>query len=473
MKNDDILFRSAVYLASAIKTQEITATELVEKVIDRINKINPEINAICTPTIEIARESARKADEKVKSGGNIPPLNGIPTTIKDLMKTKGIRTTHGSLLFENSIPDKDDIAVKRLYDAGIVMLGKTNTPEFGYGGITDNKIFGVTRNPWDLSRTPGGSSGGAASAVACGLSPLALGSDGGGSIRHPSSFCGVFGIKPSFGRVPIYPRDGVMGETVTHYGPITRYVEDAALMLDVIKGPYEGDRYSLPSDETSYFKGLKNLPRKLKIGLSLDLGYAKAVEPDVEKTVESAAFKFQKLNWEVEHVKIKIKNPEAPFYTLYTALYNHDLKSKLKKWEDKLSEGLVKFINAGNCSGRDVLNTFYKRRLIYEVFHEYFKEKDILITPTVAVTAFEIGKLFPPKINGRGVSPTGWMPFTFPFNLTGHPAATVPAGFSKDGLPIGMQIIGRRFDDLAVLQVAKAFQEISPWQDKIPPICLE
>jgi len=471
MNNEKICFMSACDMTDAIKRQELTSLAITETIIERIEKINPIINAYCTPTFDLALEMAKKADKAVKKDEKLGLLNGIPTSIKDLIYTKGIRTTFGSKIYENYVPKEDAISLKRLKDAGCVILGKTNAPEFGFKGATDNFIFGTTKNPWNLERTPGGSSGGAAAAVTSGISPLALGSDGGGSIRIPACFNGVYGIKPSFGRVPIYPTFGISGETIVQEGPIVRYVKDAALMLDVIKGPHESDRYSLPNQNINYLEGINEKPNKLKIGYSLNLGYAKVIDTEVEKNVVDSVQKFENFGWNVEEVKLKMRKPEMSFNTIFAVMYAYDLKPKLKKWKEKIDPDLKKIVEAGlTCSGIDIMRAMHHRKMIYEIFYQYFKNYDILITPTTAVPAFKLGIMFPPKINGKNVSPTGWMPFTYPFNLTGHPAASIPCGWSKDGLPIGMHIVGRRFDELTILQISKAFEEIAPWQDKKPQL---
>jgi aspartyl-tRNA(Asn)/glutamyl-tRNA(Gln) amidotransferase subunit A len=388
------------------------------------------------------------------------------------MPVKGVRTTFGSKLYENYIPEEDDTVVKRLRDAGCVILGKTNMPEFGFYGVTYNKVFGITRNPWNLERTPGGSSGGAAAAMASGLGFLALGADGGGSIRIPSNFCGVYGIKASQGRVPLFPTVGILSELeIDQYGPIVRYVEDAALMLDIIKGPIEADKYSLPKEDVNYLEKINEKPKKLKIGYSLDLGVAKVIDEDVKKSVVKSAKSFEKLGWEVEEANIKLKKPHVAINTIWCSFYAYDLKSELRKWKDEMDPDLVKLIEAGlSFKGMDVMNAMDLRKQIYMEFYEFFKNYDILLTPVTAIPAFPIGILFPSTINGINVSPTGWIPFTHPFNMTGHPAASIPCGFSKEGLPIGMQIVGPRFSELLVLQVSKAFQDIAPWQDNKPTI---
>ena len=469
MNKEDICYMSACHLAEKIKSQEISSHEITEIIIERIEKINPIINAFCLTTFDLARDMAKGADEVIKKGDKIGLLNGIPISIKDIIYTKGIRTTFGSKIYENFVPDDDEIVVKRLKKAGCVILGKTNTPEFAHCGSTHNKIFGETKNPWKLDRTSGGSSGGAAAAVASGISPLAIGSDRGGSIRIPSCFCGVYGLKTSFGRVPMYPTHGIDGILINTYGPIVRYVKDAALMLDAIKGPHHADKYSLPEQNVNYSEKIDDKPKKLKIGYSLDLGYAKVIDSEVEKNVLNSAQNFEKFGWSVEKAEIKMRKPELPFVIFHTVMYAYDFKSKLKEWKDKMEPDLVRMIEGGlSYSGLDVMKAFSRIKQIYEVFYQYFKNYDILITPSTAVSAFELGIMGPTQINGINFSPTGWTPFSFIFNLTGHPAATIPCGWSSEGLPIGMQIVANRFEELKLLQVSKAFEEIAPWQVKRP-----
>ncbi|MFW9943063.1 MAG: amidase [Candidatus Thorarchaeota archaeon] len=470
MSKEDICFISAYDMREKIKTQELTSLEITEMIIERIEKINPIIHAFCTPTFDLARETAKKADDAIKKGEKIGILHGVPTSIKDLVDTKGIRTTYGCKIFEHNVPKKDEVVVERLKNAGMVFLGKTNTPEFGHLAISYNRIFEETRNPWNLERTPGGSSSGAAAAVASGLSPLALGSDGGGSIRIPSSLCGVYGLKPNFGRIP---RDFklISFYLLSHYGPIVRYVRDAALMLDAMKGPSDADKFSLQKTNINYVDIVKETPRKLKIGYSLDLGYAKAINPEVEKSVLEAVHKFENFDWQVEKANLRLKKSYQTVVTLVTTGYAYDFKPYLKDWKEKMTPSFLKMIEAGfNYTPQDLVKAEYVAMKFYEQFYEYFKEYDILITPTIAITAFELGKSFPEQIEGKSVSPAAWMPFTYPFNMSGHPAASIPCGWSSEGLPIGMQIVGRRFDEATVLQVSKAFEEIAPWQEKIPNI---
>ena len=471
MTIEDLYFRSASEIIERIKSQEITSEELTEKIIERIEKINPIINAYCIPTFDLAREMAKEADKAIKKGNKLGLLHGVPTSIKDLTEVKDIRTTFGCKIFENYISTNDEAAAKRLRNSGVIILGKTNAPALGFKPVTDNLIFGVTKNPWNLNKTPGGSSGGAAAATASGLCYLALGSDGGGSIRIPSSLCGVYGFKPSFGRVPQGSMKlfGYMG-TLVHIGPIVRYVRDAALMLDAIIGDHPSDRYSLPKQNISYSEKVTEQPKKLKMGFSLDLGFAEAIDSEVKETVLNSFKKFETLDWLVEKARLKLKNAASTIATIWTSGFGFRLGSYLKQWEDKLDPELVEVIKAGiKYSVQEIKSAELEREIIYETISKFFRKYDILLTPTVLCTAFNLGKSYPDEIEGKEISNMGaWIPFTYPFNLTGHPAASIPCGWSKEGLPIGMQIVGRRLDDLTVLQVSQTFEELKPWQDRRP-----
>lgn len=469
MNKEDIYYMSACDMADKIKNGELSSQEITEVIIERIEKINPLINAYCTTTFDIAREMAKKADDAVKKSEKLGMLNGIPTSIKDLMQTKGIRTTYGSKLYENFIPDVDDVAVERLKNAGCVILGKTNTPEFGHLAVTQNYIFGETKNPWHLEKTSGGSSGGAAASVASGMGPLALGSDGGGSIRLPSCFCGVYGLKPTFGRIPRYPPIGITFWSMDHYGPIVRYVDDAALMLNTMKGFHSFDKNTFPGRDIDYLVCLKDKPKNLRIGYSTDIGFIRAIEPEIEKKIIEVAQKFESFGWNVEPAKIKLRKPEFGMNVIASMGYAYDLKKDLEKRREDLSPNLIKIIEAGmSYNSLDIGKALAIRQRVYEVFSRFFENYDILITPTAPVAAFELGIPTIDKIAGKAVSFLGWASFTYPFNMTGLPAASIPCGWTKDGLPIGMQIIGNRYDEKIVLQTSKAFEEMAPWQERVP-----
>jgi len=468
--DEELCYMPALEMAEAIRKREVSCIEVVDAILGRIEKINPKINAYCTVLVEEARQAAKEADEAVKQGKRLGPLHGVPVSIKDLIFTKGIRTTFGSKIFENFIPEKDAIVVQRLKAAGAIVLGKTNTPEFGYKLVTDNLLFGVTRNPWNLNLTSGGSSGGAGAAVAVGLGPLAVGSDTGGSIRIPSSFCGIFGFKPSFGRIPRYPE--LSGwETLTHNGPMTRTVRDGALMLDVMAGPHDADRLSLPDEKVSYLKSIKNKPKELKVAWSIDLGYA-VVDPQVRTIVEKAVKVFEGLGWKLQEANPNFGDPEPIFRTMVLAEAAAALIDATGEWEDKIDPPLARLVEYGkHISAEDYVKATFQRKEFWEKVYKFFKRYDLLLTPTSAVPPFAIEEGMGPRvIDGKKVSILGWMAFTFPFNLTGQPAASVPCGWTREGLPVGLQIIGRRFDDVTVLQAAATFEEASPWTQRRPPI---
>ncbi|MHA1730567.1 MAG: amidase [Promethearchaeota archaeon] len=474
MNETDLCFMPAHEMADKVKRQEVTSLEFTEALVARAERVNPQINAYCTPTFDLARAMARESDARVARGEATGILNGVPTSIKDLVVTGGIRTTFGSKLFEDNVPAEDEVVVGRLREAGCVILGKTNTPEMGHMAVTDNLIFGATRNPWDPDRTSGGSSGGAAAACAAGISPLALGSDGGGSIRIPSAFCGVFGFKPSYGRVPRHPHEGMEFRYLDHYGPITRCVKDAALMVDAVKGPHPGPRQVLPDDGVSYFEALSSgeRPARLKIGYWPNLGFVRAVDPEVEHAVAGAVEKFSEVGWEVVDVgKRRVRSPENAYIYIVTAGLAHDYHKKLAKNRDAISPNLVKLVEAGiGVTAVDLMAALYRRETLFAEFRKFFDEYDLMVTPTTAVPAFGHGMMYPPKVAGKSVSTLAWMSFTYPFNMTGLPAASLPCGFTKDGLPVGMQVVGPRWADLLVLQAAQAFEEVAPWQDRRPPL---
>ena len=485
MNKDDICFMPAWEMKEKITKQELSSAELTEIIIERIEKINPIINAYCTPTFDLARELAKKADKIVRNGEKLGILHGIPTSIKDNVDVKGIRTTCGCKAFENYISSDDDIAVKRLKEAGVVILGKTNMPAFGYKGATDNLIFGATKNPWYLERTAGGSTGGGGAATASGLSPLTQGSDGGGSIRIPSSFCGLYGIKPTFGRIPQTSMkiEGNMG-TYVQKGPLVRYVKDAALMLDALVGANAVDRYSLPKPNYSFYDALEKTPKNLKIGYTLDLGNLEIIHSEVEKSVLNAVKKFEEFNWSVEKSNInllspgktlrgevRVENYSSTWNILWAYGIGYFVKPIINQYGDILDPELVQLAQFGfQLTPENIYTAEIQREVIYDNVCKHFKEYDILITPTMACPAFKLGVSSPSKIDGKEVSGGAYSPYTHPFNMTGHPAASIPCGWSSDGLPIGMQIVGKRFDEVTVLQVSKAFEDIAPWQDKRPKL---
>ncbi len=470
MNTQEIYYMPALEMRDAIKSKKLSPVEVMDAILQRIELINPKINAYCTVVAESAREQAKQAEDKVVKGEELGPLHGIPVSIKDLMLTKGIRTTSGSKIYENFVPQQDAIVVERLKAAGAIIVGKTNTPEFGFMGVTDNLLFGPTRNPWNLERHAGGSSGGAAAAVAAGMGPLAIGSDGGGSIRIPSSFCGVFGLKPSFGRVPRGPGSPDW-HTLSHYGPITRTVRDAALTMEVIAGRDDRDRHSLPETGLRYLPFLNADLKGLKIAWSPDLGYA-IVDPQVMETTAAAVRTFETLGATVEAVSPEIDSPNPAFGIIWGVRYASFYRERLEKWRDQMSPRLVAIIERNkDRSAMEYARAAIELEELCHRIQPFFENYDLLLTPQIAVPAFELDKVEVGEIAGVKGSPfIDWTPFTYPFNITGQPAASVPCGWTDDGLPVGLQIVGRRFDDVTVFKAAAAFEQASPWADKLPPL---
>jgi Asp-tRNA(Asn)/Glu-tRNA(Gln) amidotransferase A subunit family amidase len=426
------------------------------------------LNAFCLVTADAARAAAREAEIAVMKREPLGPLHGVPLSLKDVLYTRGIRTTGGSRLFADLVPEDDTVAVGRLKAAGAVILGKTNTSEFGHKALTDNPLFGVTRNPWDLTRTPGGSSGGAAAAVASGLGPVAIGTDGGGSVRIPAGFCGVVGLKPSFGRVPQMP--GFPGwEQLGTIGPITRTVRDAAAVLDVIAGADDRDRASLPREADSYVRACDDDVRGLHVAWTPDLGYA-AVDERVAEVCANAAAEFEELGCHVEVVNPGWEDLEEEFGTILAAQFFAAWADELPAREADLDASLVRFIRrGGGVTTRQFLKARTKVESYWQEVATFLARFDLLLTPTTAVPPFALGSGVPREIAGREVSRLGWMPFTYPFNLTGQPAASVPAGWTDDGVPVGLQIVGRRHAERTVLAAAAAFEAAWPWRDRRPP----
>ncbi len=454
------MWESAVELVEKLRSGEIKAVEVVEECLSRVEELNPKINAFVTLN-ERAKEEAKSVDPET-------PLAGLPVAIKDNVETKGLKTTYCSKFYENYVPDEDAVLVERLKKAGAVILGKTNLPEFGLIAYTDNPLFGPTRNPWDLSRTVGGSSGGSAAAVAAGMVPVASGNDGGGSIRIPASFCGLYGLKPSYGRVPCYPSLPIFVGLHSE-GFLTRYVEDTALMLDLVKGRDSRDMHSLPDDGISYLKAIEEEPDNVRIAFSPDLGYA-TVDPEVLEIVRDAAFSLEKFG-EVEEVKISAPSLEMDIVTKVVLEMTTWMGEKMEEWKKvTFPPYLAFFALADSLTYREYIKIEEHKMELWKSLRWIFDEYDFLITPTVAVKPFEIGKLGPEEIAGKPATPIGWMPFTYPFNFTKQPAASIPAGFTKDGLPVGMQIVGKHYDDVGVLRISKAYQDIRPWQNRKPTL---
>jgi aspartyl-tRNA(Asn)/glutamyl-tRNA(Gln) amidotransferase subunit A len=468
MPADDLAYLSAVQMAVAIRERRASPVEITKAVLARIERHNPAINAFVTVHAEEALRSAAKAEEAVMRGQPLGPLHGVPLHVKDNLYVAGSRTTLGSKLWEKNVTAEDCPAVERLRKAGMILIGRTNTPEFGWKGVTNNRVFGITRNPWNTKLTPGGSSGGASAAVAAGMGPIGVGTDGGGSLRIPASFSGVVGLKASFGRVPNWP--GSSGAILRHIGAITRTVADMAAALDVLAGPDPRDMLSLPPPGVRYLAEFEKGVRGKRVAYSPDLGYAR-VEPEVAAICQRAAERFAETGAHVEQVRLDWRDPYDTWSVFFFGTTAALLEKKLAAQGDLLDPGLRRVVEAGlKLRGVDFANALAARHEFWEQVRRVYERFDLLLSPTLAVPPFAVGQDDADPLAGERLGPLQWTRFTYAFNLTGQPAASVPAGWTKAGLPVGLQIIGDRYADLLVLQAARAWEQVQPWSDKRPKL---
>lgn len=473
MTPTDLCFTPATDLAGLIRSREVSPVEIAEAVLERIERINPRINAFMTVTADLAREQAKAAEARALRGELIGPLDGIPFTIKDLEATAGIRTTYGSLWTKDYIPSEDGSVAERLRSTGGVLLGKTNVPHLGYKDMCDNLIGSPGRNPWNLERTPGGSSGGCAAAVAAGLGPFGHGSDGAGSIRIPASLCGVFGLKPSYGRVPYYPNLDFFTAR-SHHGPIARTVRDAAMLLGAMAGGDARDPLSLDLPVPDFVAACDGDLKGLRVAWSGDFGYA-AVDPEVKAIAEAAARRFSDLGCIVEERDPGWPNPANVARILWNVSFAARLSDRAIEHPEWIEPTMMRMIvHAGQVSAIQHGQASMARTAFYNHALRFFDDFDLLLTPQESTTAWSVASGLdegPATIGGRLVQDIfDRQPFTFPFNLTHQPAATVPCGFTAEGLPVGLQIVGRWHQDELVLRAAAAFESLQPWADHRPPI---
>jgi len=463
MSSIELGFTPATELARLIRTKALSPVEATRAVLERIERVNPVVNAFCTLTADAALAAAREAERAVTSGAPLGPLHGVPYSIKDLNFTKGVPTMGGSFIFQHRVPDADAAFIPRLQKAGGIFLGKTTSPEFGWKALGDSPLTGITRNPWNTATTTGGSSAGAAAAVAAGLGPLHQGSDGAGSIRIPSSFCGIYGLKPSYGRVPMWPVSN------NDYGPMTRTVGDAALMLSVMAGPDDRDRTSLEGAPADYVGQLRRDLNGLRVAWSPDLGGLR-VDPEVATVVRAAVRAFEELGCVVEEVKPGFADTHEMIRVMWSAHMAGNYAPHLPQWRAQMDPGLVACIEDGlRVSLVEYLQMRDRKMTFWDSVRPLFERYALLLTPSVSVTALEVGRLNPPDFPQHAWDWFPWASFSYPFNFTGQPAATVPAGFTAAGMPVGLQIVGRRFDDLTVLQASAAFETARPWARHRPP----
>ncbi|MEM6846823.1 MAG: amidase [Pseudomonadota bacterium] len=468
MTDTDLCFTPAIELRSLIATKELSPVELMDAVLSRAEALQPTLNAFCTETFDAARDGAKASAERVAAGEPKGPLEGIPVTIKDLTFTKGVRTMAGSHIYADRVPDEDAPLVERLRDAGGISLGKTTVPEGGWIGCGDSPLTGTTHNPWKHGYNAGGSSSGAAACTAAGIGPLHQGSDGAGSIRMPSAFCGVYGIKPSFGRVPLLPISN--NEFNSHAGPMTRTVADAALMLGVMAGPEYRDFSSLEGQPADYLGELEAGIAGLKVAFSPDLGYLK-VDEEVAAPVRDAVAAFSDLGCHVEEVGKLWDDPIEMEHCYWSTAFAGNYGNYIETYGERMDPGLLACIEAGMRYSAAEFVRFRQQRLdfareVQDFFHEY----DLLLTPSLSVAAFPVGRIIPEHWEQHDWDWLRWAGFSYPFNLSWVPAATCPCGFTENGLPVGLQIVGGRFQDLRVFQASRAFETARPWAAHRPPV---
>ena len=483
-----LCFMPAVELAARIRRRDLSPVEVVGAYLRRIADRNPVINAYTLVLAEQALEAARAAERAVMAGGPLGPLHGVPVAIKDLDDVAGVPTSMGSRAVHGRIPTRSAVAVDRLLAAGAIILGKTNTPEFGHKGITDNPRFGPTSTPWAVGYNAGGSSGGSAAAVADGLAALAQGTDGGGSVRIPASFSGTVGYKPSFGRIPSVTRPDAFlwGHPFVHIGPLARTVADAALMTGVMAGPHARDPLSLPDDGVSYVRGAGSAAGEVKIAYSPRLGNF-PVDAGVATLIREAVAAIASHGMPVDEVELALKPHHGELAALwvrtiavhYAAIAEHwkaDGLDLLGDHADELTPDFRLMLESARRVGAvehaldDVLRT-----QVFDALEDVLDRYDVIVSPTLAVppvrNATDGHTRGPSAINGEAVDPLiGWC-MTYPINFTGHPAISIPAGLTPEGLPVGLQIIGRRHADESVLAVAAAIERMRPWFNAYPGLC--
>jgi amidase len=456
----DLTFASALELARLYRVRKASPLEVMQALLARIDAVNPQVNAIVTLAREAALWEARRATASLKHNATLPPLFGVPVAIKDVTPTKDLRTTFGSKLFEDHVPEEDALVVQRLREAGAIVLGKTNTPEFAFGPNTVNAVFGATRNPWDLTRTAGGSSGGSAAALAAGMCPLAEGTDLGGSLRGPAAHCGVVGFRTSPGLIPRYPST-LAWDTYSVEGPMARTVGDAALMLSVMAGPDDRAPLSYDVDARELARAGRAAPVKgWRIAWTVDLGGLVEVDDEVRSIFEHAVHVFRTAGAQMDAACPDLRDvPEIVRLTRGLLMVARHAE-KLSEHRAVLQEALVENTDAGLAfSPRDIARGELLRTQQWQRVREFLAERDAWITPTTATPPFPVTET--PKQRSF---------LTYAFSVLGLPAISIPCGFTRAGLPVGLQIVGKRRGEAAVLRAAAAFEAAHPWAGHVPPV---
>ena len=474
MSDTDLLFTPAAKAAALIRDRKLSPVEYVDVVLKAIDRAQPKLNCFRVVMAEEARRDAKKAEEAVTRGDKLGPLHGIPVSIKDLVDVKGVHTRHGSAIFEDNVAQADDVLVQRLRAAGAIVVGKATTPEFGVKGLTDGPSFGITRNPWNLERTPGGSSGGGAAAVAAGLGPISLGTDGAGSIRGPASCSGLVGLKPTLGAVPADTTRDAFGNNV-FAGPLSRTITDAAIMHSVLVGPSDKDPWSLsgPSQQPLSAKLAGRDLSGVRIGY-IELTANPRIAADVRTNTRASLAAWEAMGAVVEEVTEKIDWIEYEGRVLYQANFAVFCAQYLPKWQNQMDPVTLAFMDRGaKFTLADFRNAQFARTALFRKIQSLLARYDFLVTPTNARTALDVTHDAANDeviIDGVkcGITRQGWTSYQYPFNLTGHPALALPSGFGADGLPTSVQIVGRWGAETDVLRLGALLEDAQPWAQHRP-----
>jgi amidase len=460
-----------VALSCALRRREVSAREVLEACLAQIDRVNPAVNAVVTLADERATSEARRADDRLAAGRDVGPLHGLPMLHKDTHATAGIRTTHGSPLLSDNVPETDELIVERARAAGAISLGKTNVPEFAAGSHTFNTIFGATRNPYSLGRSAGGSSGGSAAALAAGMAPLADGSDMGGSLRNPASFCNVVGLRPSPGRIPSWPAADPWS-TLSVQGPMARSVADVALLLSVLAGPHNRSPIALEAPGQAFAPPLDRDVRGMRVAVSVDLGGTLPVERTVRDIVGAQAAVFERLGCVVEEACIDFQGADETFRTLRAIAFEVNLGAYRDERPDAMKDTVVWNIDVGRAlTGLDVTRALRQRTVLFHRARDFFEQYDALVLPVSQVVPFDVTVEYPAEIEGVAQHTyLDWMRSSYFVSMIGNPALAVPAGFTDDGLPVGVQIVGAHRGERPLLELGHAFEVATGWSAQRPPI---
>jgi amidase len=466
----ELIYDSAVSLAMRIASRDLTCTQVMKAFLARIAEVNPKVNAICTLLADDALKQAKAKDVALAKGVEPGPLYGLPIAIKDLASTKGIRTTSGSPLFADHVPNYDDLFVERIKKAGAIVIGKTNTPEFGAGSHTFNRVFGTTLNPYDLNRSAGGSSGGAGAALASGMLPIADGSDFGGSLRNPASFNNVVGFRPTPGRVPRVPNNN-LHEALAVMGPMGRSVEDAQLLFSVMAGPDLRDPLSLEASGSDFLGSLDRSLKDVRIAYTSDLGFL-AVERETRDIIATAPKTFESLGAQVSENHPDLHDAEDIFLKLRASLFASRYGATFESMKPELKDTIIWNYEVGlEMDLADLAHYKEAHSALYQKGLAFFDTHDYLILPATQLTPFPADIDWPREVDGsKFTNYLQWMQSCCAITLLGAPAISVPCGFTQGGLPVGLQIVGRPRDDMGVLQVAYAFEQATKIGERRPEI---